>query len=146
MTELPAKLKVDAIMESVLEVRFVTDAAAVPEILFGRFADLPEWKGFRIARLPLADMPEPVRRLDPGLRFLPTFELTSPDGTVAARVGPQVIIYARRLRYPGWTVFGAELRMVVDRLFGFASQLTIRRLGLRYINAMRSDAHGIEGI
>ena len=143
---LPRKLKTDAILEAVLEVRFEPDPNLVPEILFGRFADVDEWRGFKQVRLPTADIPAPIRRADPALRYQPSVELVSADGGVSVRIGPQVIAYSRRGHYPGWEVFGAELARSVDRLFRILPNANVRRLGLRYINAVRSDAHGISSV
>ena len=42
--------------------------------------------------------------------------------------------------------FGAELRAVVDHLFRVIPTVTVSRLGLRYVNALKSDVHGIRSI
>ena len=46
---IPAKLKHDAIVEALLEVRF--DMTTASEILFGRLADWPSWKDFEPGRM-----------------------------------------------------------------------------------------------
>jgi uncharacterized protein (TIGR04255 family) len=141
---LPTKLKNDAILEAVLEIRFEPDSSQVPEIFIGRFADNEEWKGFRHARMASADIPTPLRLADPNLRYLPSIEMTSPDGGRALRIGPQAVMYSRRGVYPGWnTNFGAELRAVVEHLYRVLPGVRVSRLGLRYINALKSDIHGI---
>jgi uncharacterized protein (TIGR04255 family) len=144
--ELPKKLKTDAISESTFEIRFEPDPSLVPEILFGRFADADEWRTFRQARLPTADIPAPIRRADPNLRYLPSLDLVSPDGGISVRIGPEVIAYSRRGNYPGWSQFGAELEGVISNLYKVIPKAQVSRLGLRYINALRSDAHGIKSI
>jgi uncharacterized protein (TIGR04255 family) len=143
---LPNKLKNDAILEAILEIRFEPDPNLVAEVLFGRFADVPEWRGFKQVRLPTADIPAPIRRANPGLRYQPSIELVSADGGVSVRIGPQVIAYSRRGNYPGWGLFGVELAMVVDSLYRILPNAHVSRLGLRYINALRSDAHGISNV
>jgi uncharacterized protein (TIGR04255 family) len=146
LNSLPKKLKSDAILEAVLEIRFEPDPSLVAEILFGRFADVPDWREFKQVRLPTADIPAPIRRADPNLRYQPSIELVSPDGGTSVRVGPQVIAYSRRGSYPGWDVFGAELAKVVDSLYRILPNAHVSRLGLRYINALRSDVHGIKNV
>jgi len=42
---IPKKLKHDAIVEAVVEVRFST--TTIPEILFGRLSEYGPWKNFR---------------------------------------------------------------------------------------------------
>jgi hypothetical protein len=52
---LPTKLKDDAILEAVLEIRFEPAPMVVPEIFLGQFVGAPAWAGFRAARLGAAD-------------------------------------------------------------------------------------------
>jgi uncharacterized protein (TIGR04255 family) len=144
---LPTKLKNDAILEAVVEIRFEPDPSLVPEIFIGRFADNKDLSGFRHARLASADIPAHIRQADPNLRYLPSIEMTSPDGRKVLRIGPQSVVYSRRAPYPGWTEsFGNELRNVVDHLYQVAPAVPVSRLGLRYVNALTSDKHGIKGI
>lgn len=115
--ELPKKLKNDAIREAVLEIRFEPDPTMVSEVLLGRIADADIWKGYRQARLPTADIPAVIRRANPDLTYQPSIVLTSPDGRVAVRVGPQSVAYSTIGTYPGWDVFGEELTNVVNLLY-----------------------------
>jgi uncharacterized protein (TIGR04255 family) len=48
--------------------------------------------------------------------------------------------------YVGWNRFRAELDEAIDGLFQKAGDVTIRRLGLRYLNALTPDVHGIQSI
>jgi hypothetical protein len=70
---IPAKLKHDAIVEALLEVRF--DMTTASEILFGRLADWPSWKDFEQGRMPAYELPDFLRQADPNLRYQPLFEL-----------------------------------------------------------------------
>ena len=143
--DLPNKLKHDAIVEAVFDVRFEAEPSLVAEVLFGRFADTPEWSSFIQRRLPTADIPAAMRRADPNLRFLPAIELVHPEGRQIVRV-TELLTYARRAPYLGWdATFGKEIERVVDVLFKVVPQIAVTRLGLRYINALRSDLHGISG-
>jgi uncharacterized protein (TIGR04255 family) len=144
---LPKKLKHDAILEAILEIRFDPAPSIVPEIFMGRFADRTEWSGFRYARLAAADMPAAMRSFDPILRYQPSIEMTSPDGGRALRFGPQVVQYSRRGVYPLWeNGFANELSSVVEQLYQVMPGANVRRLGLRYVNALRSDLHGINDV
>jgi uncharacterized protein (TIGR04255 family) len=144
---LPTKLKNDAILEAVLEIRFEQSPSLIPEIFIGRFADNASWSDFRHARMASADIPAPIRRTDPNLRYLPSIEMTSPDGGRVLRIGPQAVAYSRRGVYPGWgTSFGAELRSVIEHLYRIVPGVSVSRLGLRYVNALKSDIHGIRSI
>jgi len=138
----PKKLKNDAIVEAIFEIRFET--ATIPEILFGRLADYEPWRAFTQLRLPTYEIPAPLRQVDPNLRFQAVYELFNEH--LAVRVGPQVISYHRRVPYEGWERFQPEVRETITGLFEKADGLVIRRLGLRYLNALRSDLHSIGSI
>lgn len=145
--KLPKKLKSDAIVEAVLELRFDTDnTSKIIELLIGRFADTPEWRDYQQTRLPLADFPEAVRRSDPNLRYQPIFQLSSADGQITVGIGPQTLLYSRKAPYPGWDKFGEELQHVVARLFEIVPKAAVSRIGLRYVNALSSVVHGITSI
>jgi uncharacterized protein (TIGR04255 family) len=147
VVDIPKKLKTDSIIEALLDIHFEPDPSFVPEIFYGRLADVGEWRGFRQARLPTADIPVPLRRFDPGLRYQPSIELVSPDGSISIRFGPQVLIYSRRGTYPGWdNNFGLQLDNLTDELYRIVPSVHVSRLGLRYINALKSDVHGINNI
>lgn len=143
---LPAKLKTDAILEAVFEARFDASPATIPEIFFGRFADNPLWKDYSQRRLPNADIPAALRRADPSLRYQPSIELLHADGERTVRVGPQVMVYAARHPYPGWDVLGQEIAKAIDVMCAVIPEIAVTRLGLRYVNALRADAHGIKNI
>jgi uncharacterized protein (TIGR04255 family) len=138
----PKKLKNDAIVEALLEVRFETET--IPEILFGQLAVYEPWKKLAQRRLPAYDIPGAVRQLDPNLRFHPIFELS--DVRRAIRIGPQAISCHRMVPYEGWERFWPELRETIAGIFETANGLVISRLGLRYLNALRRDIHGIASI
>jgi uncharacterized protein (TIGR04255 family) len=140
----PKKLKHDAILEAVLEVRF--EATTVPEILFGRLAEYEPWKGFGQRRMPVYEIPPLMREADPNLRYQAVFELGHPDKKRAVRVGQHVLSYHRLEPYVGWAQFKPELEEAVHVLFDKADGLVIRRLGLRYINALRQSPHGIRSV
>ena len=140
----PDKLKHDAIVEALLEVRF--DTSTIPEVLLGRLADNPSWRGFQQRRLPISEIPAPIRQSDRNLRFTPWFELADPERNRLVRIGEHVLSYHQLAPYVGWPVFSEELRKTVDALFDKAETVNVKRLGLRYINALRPDVHGIKGI
>lgn len=140
----PAKLKRDAIVEALLEVRFET--ATIPEVLFGRLADHPPWKSFNPRQLPAYEIPALVRKADTNLRYQPVLELAEEGGRSSIHIGPQVLSYHCKAPYVGWGQFSHRLMESLDCLFERAEGLIVRRLGLRYINALKPDDHGILSI
>jgi len=122
------------------------DTGTIAEILFGRLADDDRWKGLEQQRLPVSDFPLQLRELDPNLRFAPVFELRDEKNHRAIRIGPHVLSFHQLAPYVGWQEFKPELTRAIEALFASADRLTLKRLGLRYLNAWRSDVHGIRSI
>jgi len=96
--------------------------------------------------MPAYQVPAEIRRVDPNLRYQPVIELVSQDQGRAVRIGPQVLSYHRLKKYVGWETFKPELLDAVDGLFETTPALNIQRLGFRYMNALRPDAHTIQSI
>jgi uncharacterized protein (TIGR04255 family) len=142
--DLPAKLKEDAIVESLFEIRFESEAAAIPELFVGKLAD--RWGGFSSHRLPTADIPAQIRSLDQNLRSQPSFEFRAPDEKRLVRVGPYVFSYHQLAPYPGWSEFGVELAKAVEAVYSAVPSITVKRLGLRYINALQQAKHKVYGV
>jgi uncharacterized protein (TIGR04255 family) len=143
---IPIRLKHDAIVEAVAEIRFETPAKTVPEVFFGRLAEYGPWKDLEQRPMPISQIPSSLRRVDPNLRYQPIFELVSGDNTRAVRIGPQMLSYHRLRPYVGWQKFRAELIEAVEGLFAKGGPLVVQRLGLRYMNALQSDLHGIQSV
>jgi uncharacterized protein (TIGR04255 family) len=139
----PPKLSPDAIVEALLEIRF--DGIAVPEVFFGRLADQDPWNHLEQRRLPASDFPAVIRQQDPNLRYTPLFEFTD-SKSKALRVGANALSFHRLAPYMGWDSFWPELEGVIDALFNKNEALVVNRLGLRYINILSAQAHGVASI
>lgn len=142
-TPIPAKIK-DAIVEAIVEIRFETKT--VPEILIGRLADYEPWRGYQQRKLPMYEIPAALRQIDPNLRYQTVFELREPTGKRCVRIGPEALSCHQFAPYIGWTDLRPQLNEAIDVLFDRAEPVLLQRLGLRYINALRSDVHGIGSI
>ena len=143
MGEFPKKLKRDAIMEALLEIRFETNQ--VGEVLVGRLASSPLFENCGVSRLPIASFPVEVRDADPNLRFQPTVQLASPAPGELIKIGPHVISLHVVTPYPGWDALSERLHLLVEMLFEAVKDVSISRLGLRYVNALTPD-HGVSRI
>jgi uncharacterized protein (TIGR04255 family) len=141
---IPKKLKHDAIVEALLEIRFTS--ATVPEILFGRLADFDSWKGLQQNRLPASELPEMLRQVDPNLRYQPVLELRDLKSARSIRIGPHVLSYHQLAPYIGWATFKPQLENAIVALFSRTEGTRIQRLGFRYINAVAADLHGIRRV
>jgi len=138
---IPTKLKHDAIMEAVFEIRF--HSSDLPEVVVGRLADREEWAAFSKSQQPISNLPAQFRRADPNLRFEPLLQLQDQTSGRLVRIGEQVISYHVMAPYCGWTQFHNELDALISWLFKRFTDFKVLRLGLRYIDALRSDLHSI---
>ncbi|TIT36010.1 MAG: TIGR04255 family protein [Mesorhizobium sp.] len=143
MSKLPSKLRADGVVEAILEIRF--ESSEIPELLIGKIADFPGWKGWTPSRLPLSDIPLPIRRADKSLQHQPLLQLSSPEGKEALKVGDNVVS-RHALTYPGWAVFEPRLLETFDVLYDRIPGLLVARLGLRYVNLLHADKHMIEDV
>jgi uncharacterized protein (TIGR04255 family) len=141
-TPLPIKLRDDAIVEAIFEIRF--DMSTLPEVLIGRISEFGRWKSLAQRRMPGADIPSQLRLMNPMLRKQPTIEFVD-EGVepFALRLGPQSLAFHRIRKYVGWKRFRPELDEAMDVLFQKADGIVIRRLGLRYLNALTRDIHQV---
>lgn len=146
MNTLPTKLKDDFIVEALCQVQFVSDD--LPEVIIGRATDFWVKRGYVAERLPIADIPAPIRQADPNLRFQPIIQLRENQSPNLIRIGEQAISFhvTGEKKYPGWITFREQLKAVVEGLFSNMTNISVNRIGLRYINAIVQDRHFIKDI
>ena len=146
MNTLPTKLKDDFIVEALCQIQFESDD--LPEVVIGRATDFWVKSGYVAEPLPIADIPASIRRADPNLRFQPTIQLREKQGPNLIRIGEQAISFhvAGEGKYPGWNEFRAKLNGVVEGLFSNMTNISVNKIGLRYINAIVQDRHFIKDI
>jgi uncharacterized protein (TIGR04255 family) len=144
-TAVPKKLKDDSIVEAVFEIRF--DTAIIPEILIGRFIDNEKWAAREQRQLPAYNIPAQLRSIDPNIKFSPIIELGEPNTKSILRLGPSVVSYHQQAPYVGWAIFKPELLNVINTLFrATKGEIVVKRLGLRYMNALRPVVHFVNSI
>lgn len=146
MNALPTKLKDDAIIEAICQIQF--DSSDLPEVIVGRATDFWAKRGYVAERLPIADIPAPVRQADPNLRFQPTIQLREKQGSNLIRIGERAISFhvAGERQYPGWSAFRGQLEGAIQSLFSNITNIAVNRILLRYINAIVQDRHFINDI
>lgn len=140
--ELPEKLKKDSIIEAICEVRFSCEE--LEELVIGRLIDNTPWKEYSRARLPIADIPSPIRQADQNLKYQPVFEIRG-NGEIV-KIGGSVISFHVLSPYHGWDKFKLFLDQSIDALVVKIDNISITRIGLRYINALVAENHFINSI
>jgi uncharacterized protein (TIGR04255 family) len=134
---LPIKIDPCPIAEAILEIRFVTSEswATLPGLLFARIRNrYPEQK-----TLPLAQLPEEMRRREPAFTYQPLIQFLS-AGDFLIQFGPRVIsLVTKSKEYPGWPALENEMAWLIAELqqLGFVSEG--ERLAVRYINFFSFD-------
>jgi len=142
---LPSKIEPDSIVEAIFEVRFET--SMLMERFAGRILESDTWRAAELRYLPGYQIPSAARSINPDFRYVPSLEvaLLEPDPRVL-RLGPFALSYHCMKRYVGWPKFKRDLEQTVDLLFSVTTDLTVKRLGLRYMNALTEQGHGIRSM
>src|SRR5947207_15538639 len=118
---LPTKIDPCPIVEAILEARFVTSESwrTLPGLLFSQIRDrYPEQKD-----LPLAQLPEEIRRREPAFIYQPLVQFLSRDFLV--QFGPRIVsLVTKANRYPGWAAVEKEMAWLSGQLqkMGFVSE------------------------
>lgn len=130
-SRLPKKITPCPIVETILEIRFVTSEPwrTLPGLLFTNIRErYPQQRD-----LPLAQLPEEIRRKDSAFTYLPLLQFLSNDFLI--QFGPRVVsLVTKPNNYPGWEAIEKEMTWLLERLkrSGFITEG--ERLGVRYIN------------
>ena len=133
---LPSKIEPCPILQAIFEVRFSSNESwtTMPGLLYAQIRDkYPEKRD-----LPLAGIPDEIRRRDFGLARSPLMQFLSPG--MLLQLGPNVIsLVTKPSEYPGWPVIQAELKWMLECLqkAGFVSEG--ERLGVRYVDFFARD-------
>lgn len=143
MATLPIKLKHDAIVEALVEIRF--EHKTVGEVIVGRLVAAAGWKDYHAVRLPVADLPAEFRDANPDLRYQPIIQLQRPVPGELMKIGSRVISLHILSPYPGWQKFRERISTLIEELYVAVPDLIIQRVGLRYINAI-TPGHGLSSI
>jgi uncharacterized protein (TIGR04255 family) len=120
----------------VLEIRFVTGEpwTTLPGLLYTHVRE----RYIRQRDLPLAGLPDEIRRQDPALAHLPLVQFLSNQFTL--QFGPRVLsLVTKAHEYPGWPALAAEMRWIVDRVKASGFMGEAERLSARYIDFFPGD-------
>jgi uncharacterized protein (TIGR04255 family) len=141
---LPKKLKKDAVVEAICEIRF--EVNEIPEVIIGTITKRDQFKSYEKKRLSVADIPVPIRLNDPQLKYQALVELKSNNTKYSIKVGSNALSIHLYQPYPGWETFYKEIEETFKPLFGEFAGLKVNRIGLRYLNALTAADHLIADI
>jgi uncharacterized protein (TIGR04255 family) len=133
---LPSRIEPCPIVEAVFEVRFVSTQpwATMPGLLFALIRErYPEQ-----VELPLAQVPEAIRRENPALQHQALLQFASKDFLI--QMGPRMVsLNTKSGTYAGWTAIRTELEWLLEKLNQSGLVRETERLGVRYIDFLAGD-------
>lgn len=106
----PVKLKSDPLIDRVFEIRFKPNLSAstiLPGALYGSLNGTKQ-----LERLPMSDIPAPIRESDPSFRFSALTRLMW--DRFAVMIGDRMLAVGAVPPYPGWSVFKPAIAKVLE--------------------------------
>jgi uncharacterized protein (TIGR04255 family) len=134
---LPNKIDICPIIETVVEIRFTTSlfSNAVFGIIYNEFQkDYPT-----VEKLPILQMPEQLRDIDPNFKFKPHYKVS--NGRFTIQIGPDVLAIGSVIPYVGWEEYSNQIFKFYDKLFKLNIISQVTRLGVRYVNFFETDIY-----
>lgn len=134
---LPKALECEPLVDAVFEVRlggtpFLADI--LPGFLLHELDSTPTVK-----RLPPADIPQPMRAIDPALQFAPIQRLEYSDHFIS--VGDRNIVISCKLPYPKWPKFKETILNVIMLISKIKIVEKVERYSLKYVNVISAPTN-----
>jgi len=135
--KLPTNLGKCPIIEAFVEVHFKTEmvADAVFGLVYGALKnDYPN-----VTKLPIAQLPDEIRKASIELRRKPCYQLRGADDRFLIQIGPDVLTITNINSYLGWKDFQKFYRNVWEKIVGVGVITEIERIGVHYINFFKQN-------
>lgn len=132
---LPSRLKKEPLIDAVCEFRF-SSSLSVSDVLPGLLMAKYPGKVTNIERLPISNIPEPVRNGDENLKYQPLIRLTWGDFLVL--VGNRTLAVACKLPYPGWSAFKASVMDLISNI-DLSLFHEIERYSMKYVDLIEGE-------
>ncbi len=132
---LPEKIENCPIIDAIVEIRFETNI--YPHAVFGVLFHALKHRFPNVENLPILQLPEQLREMDPKLKYSPHYKAT--DGAYQVQIGPRVFTLSSPVPYAGWRAFSEVLHSCYATLFSLNVIEKVTRLGIRYINFFDLD-------
>ncbi len=136
--QLPKRISPCPIVEAIVQIRF--SSAVLPDAVFGiMYQEFAKDFSGKVEKLPILQLPEPIRAVDPNLMYQPHYKLR--NANLVLQVGPRVASLSNSKEYMGWDDFSRKLIEVFSRLQKLSIVKAVERLGIRYINLFKDDIY-----
>jgi uncharacterized protein (TIGR04255 family) len=132
---LPKRIELCPIIDAIIEIRFKSDlfSNAVFGVIYNNLkAEFPTPE-----KLPILQMPEQLRDIDPNFKFKPHYRIQNQNSII--QIGPDVITISSPMPYRGWDEYFHNIKNYLEIIFSLNVISSVSRLGLRYINFFDSD-------
>jgi uncharacterized protein (TIGR04255 family) len=135
---LPKRISPCPIVDAIVELRF--SSAVLPDAVFGIiYKEFSKDFSEKVEKLPILQVPEPIRAVDRNLMYQPYYKLMA--GNLTFQIGPRVTSLSNSKEYMGWENFAGKLKEVFSRLEKLQVVKAFERLGIRYINLFKEDVY-----
>lgn len=133
---LPTALENEPLVDAAFEIRFGDNTVlsdVLPGVLFHELNPKPI-----ITRLPAADIPQPMRMNDPGLKFAPVQCLDW--GKYRFLIGNSNLIINCKLPYPKWPTFKQTILETLTKVEKIGVVNSVDRYALKYVNLIEGGS------
>jgi uncharacterized protein (TIGR04255 family) len=134
---LPTNLGKCPIIEAFIEIHFKSEmvADAVFGLVYGALkVDFPT-----VTKLPIAQIPDEIRKANVELRRKPCYQLRGADSRFLIQVGPDVLTINNIDNYLGWKDFQKFYKNVWEKITKVNVITEIERVGVHYINFFKQN-------
>ena len=134
----PKKISPCPIHEAIVELRFEPSPKMPIDAIFGIAYEKLRSLYPDVTNLPILQIPENVRNVDPNLRYQPYHKLSK--GVFSLSVGPRVLLFSCIAPYAGWDSFFTNIKEALVPLEGIDGLINrYERLGVRFVNFFESS-------
>jgi len=135
---LPSRLKKEPLIDAIFEVRFTSSmdvASILPGLLMARLGKIE-----KVERLPISDIPRPIRQSDQNLQFQPLLRLVWEQFLI--NIGDRLVGISCKLPYVGWSDFKRAILEVYKHIFTIGVIEKTERYSMKYVDLIEGNDPG----
>jgi uncharacterized protein (TIGR04255 family) len=136
---LPKRISPCPLIDSVVELRFQPNVH--PDATFGLIYSALNKDFGEVKKLPILEIPTPIRDSDPNLKHSPHYQLRGSSHSFIVQSGPRVISISKLGEYPGWSDFSLKIKMVLEKFQETGICKTFTRVGIRSIDFFEDNIY-----
>jgi len=134
---LPKKITPCPVIDALVEIRFIPNTH--PNAVFGLIYSALQNSFPNVENLPILQIPEPLRNIDPNLKYKPHYKIS--DTEYVVQIGSDVISISSYPNYSSWSSFYNKIIDVLNSIEKSSVIKTVLRVGIRYINFFENDIY-----